>query len=144
MRRAQTAQLFDRRGAKGVARREHDRLAFGAQLRRELADGRRLARPVDADDQDHERPLRRIDDERTGDRLERPLDLVRQHRLHRLRVDPPLVAPACDRVANARGGGDAEVGLDENILEVVERLGVELALGEDVADAAPDAAATTA
>ena len=50
---------------------------------------------------------------------------------------PLLVAPAPDRLADARRRADAEVGLDQNVLEIVERVGVELALGEDVGDAAP-------
>ena len=42
-----------RRRAKGVAGGEHDAAAFGKQPVRQLADGRRLAGAVDADDQDH-------------------------------------------------------------------------------------------
>ena len=107
-------------------------LPFGPELGGELADGRRLAGAVDADDEDHERALRRIDHQRAGDRSERALDLVREDPLHLVRIDPALVAPAADRLANAGRGGEAEVGLDEHVLEIVERGGVELALGEDV------------
>ena len=67
MRRAQIAQLLDRRGAEGVAGGEHDRLAFGPELGRELADRRGLAGAVDADDEDHERPLAGVDVKRPGD-----------------------------------------------------------------------------
>ena len=132
------AQLLDRGGAKGVARREQDRLAFGPEFGGELADGRRLARAVDADDEDHERALRGIDHQRAGDRLKRAFDLVREDLFHFIRIDAALVAPVADRVANAGRRGKAEVGLNENVLEIVERGGVELALGENVGDAARD------
>ena len=88
--------------------------------------------------------LRRIDRERPGDRLERALDLGGENRLHLVRTDPALVAPAADRLANARRRGEAEVGLDEDVLEIVERGGVELALGEDVGDAARRSSTTSA
>ena len=132
------AQLLDRGGAEGVARGEQDRLPFGPELGGELADGRRLARAVDADDQDHERALIRVDHQRPGDRLERALDLVSEDLFHFLGADPALVAPMRHGLANARRRGEAEVGLDEDVLEVVERGGVELALGEDVGHAARD------
>ena len=51
---------------------------------------------------------------------------------------PLLVAALADRLADARRGRDAEIGLDQHVLEIVERGGVELALGEDVGDAAAD------
>ena len=130
--------MLDRGGAKSVARGEQDSLAFGSELRSELADGRRLAGAVDADDQNHERALVGIDGERPGDRLERAVDLVGEDLLDFLRADPPLVAPVRDRVANAGSRSEPEIGRDEDVLEVVEGGGVELALGEDVGNAARD------
>ena len=59
-------------------------------------------------------------------------------------VDALLVAPARDRLADAGRRAEAEIGLDQDVLELVERSGVELALGEDVGDAAPDARSTSA
>ena len=53
-------------------------------------------------------------------------------------IDALLVAPAADRLADAGRRGKAEVGLDQDVLEIVERVRVELALGEDVGDAAAD------
>ena len=50
----------------------------------------------------------------------------------------PFVAPLADRLAHARRRADAEIGLQQNVFEIVERGRVELALGEDVDDAAPD------
>ena len=48
-------QLLDRGGAEGIAGREQDAVICFLQPLAELADGRRLARAVDADDQDHVR-----------------------------------------------------------------------------------------
>ena len=130
--------MLDRRGAEGVAGREQDRLALSAELSGELADGGRLARAVDADDQDHERALQRIDHQRARDGIKRPLDLVREDPFHFIRTDATLIAPAADRIANAGRRGKAKVGLDEDVLEIVQRASVELTLGEDVGHAARD------
>ena len=129
------AQLLDRGGAEGVARGEHDRLPLGPELGRELADGRRLAGAVDADDEDDERALARIDHERASDRGERALDFGREDALDFVGTDPLIVAPAGERLANAGRRAKPKVGLDQNVLEIVEGSGVELALGEDVGDA---------
>ena len=112
--------------------------ALGPELGRELADGRRLAGAVDADDEDDERALVRIDRERASDGGERALDLGREDPLDLVGIDPALVAPARDRLADARRRAETEIGLDQNVLEIVERSGVELALGEDVGDALRD------
>ena len=80
----------------------------------------------------------RIDHQRARDRIKRALDLVREDLFHFIRIDAALVAPAADRIANAGRRGKAEVGLDEHVLEIVERGGVELALGENVGHAARD------
>ncbi len=136
--RRPNAQLVDRRGAKRVPRRQHHPAAVGGELRGKLADSGGLAGAVDADHQDHERPLARVDVERPGDGEERPLDLGGKHALDFVGIDSLIVAPATDRLANARRRAKAEVGLNEDILEIVERCGVELALGEDVDDSAPD------
>ena len=133
------AQLLDRGGAERVAGGEHDRLALAPELGRELADGRRLAGAVDADDEDDEGTLARVDHERTGDGSERALDFRGEDGLHRLGREALLVAPAPDRLANPRRRLEAEIGLDQDVLEIVERVRVELALGENVGDAAADA-----
>ncbi len=59
-------------------------------------------------------------------------------------LDPLLVAPAGDRLANAGRRAQAKVGLDQHVLEIVEVSGVELALGEDVGDAPRDVRSTSA
>ena len=84
------------------------------------------------------RALLRIDRERARHGIERALDFVREDLFHLVRTDAPLVSPAADGVANARRRGEAEVSLNENVLEIVERCGVELALGENVGHAARD------
>src|SRR5271170_2399338 len=48
------------------------------------------------------------------------------------------MAAVTDGFALSLGRGEAEVGLDQHVLQIVERGRVELALGEYVADAAPD------
>src|SRR3569623_253952 len=50
-------QLLHRRGAEGVAGREHHRVPLGLQIYRELADGGGLAHAVHAHHQDHVRSL---------------------------------------------------------------------------------------
>ena len=78
-------ELVDGGGAEGVAGRQHHGAAFGAELGRELADGRGLAGAVDPDDEDDEGLLRRIDGERLRHAGERLLDLRGHHRLDLLR-----------------------------------------------------------
>ena len=86
-------ELIDRRGAKRIARRQHDRAAFGAQSRRELADGRGLAGAVDAGDEDDERFYRRIDCERLRHAGKHLLDLCRHRGLDFVRRDRCVEAP---------------------------------------------------
>ena len=57
------------------------------QLRGELADGRGLAGAVDADDEDHVRLVRAVDDERLGDRRQHALDLACEHGAHLVGAD---------------------------------------------------------
>ena len=52
-------ELLDGGRAKRVARAEHDLFPLRAEQVGQLGDRRRLARAVDADDQDHRRPARR-------------------------------------------------------------------------------------
>src|SRR5258707_14588714 len=69
-------QLLDRGGAKRVAGHEHDAPAGVAVLLRELADRRRLAAAVDADDKDHKGPPRGINAQRLLHRLDKADDFV--------------------------------------------------------------------
>ena len=74
----------------------------------------------------------------------RALDLLGQQALDLVRVDALLVAPLADGLADARRRAEPEIGLQQNVFEVVERTGVEFALGENLDDAAPDARRTSA
>ena len=73
-----------------------------------------------------------------GDRGQRAFDFGRQNLLDLFGIDSPLVAPPRDGFADASRRAKAEVGLDQNVLEIVERIGVEPPLGENVGDAARD------
>ena len=70
-------QLLDGRGAERVAGREHDRVALARGDGAELADGRGLARAVDADDEDDE-GLLGAEGERHLDGLQDLGDLARR------------------------------------------------------------------
>ena len=59
-------------------------------------------------------------------RLEHLGDLGGEHLAQRLRRQSPVVAGRGDRLPDARGHGDAEIGLDQHVLELVERLFIEL------------------
>ena len=59
VRSAQSCELLGRRGAERVGRGEHDAVAVGDLLRRELADGRGLPDAVHADEHPHVRLARR-------------------------------------------------------------------------------------
>src|ERR1700747_2271812 len=74
-------ELVDGGRAEGIAGGEHHRAALGAELGGELADGRSLARAVDADDEGDERPSC-ADQERLGHRDEDLLDFGGNDRFH--------------------------------------------------------------
>ena len=114
-------ELLDRRGAEGVAGRQHHRFALRPELGRELADRRGLARAIDADHQDHERLFRGVDHQRLRHRRQDRLDLARQDRLHLGGLDLLVVAALADGLGDAGGGGEAEIGLDQDVLEILQR-----------------------
>jgi hypothetical protein len=60
-------KLLDGRSAERIRCGEQDRSSIGFEAMRKFADGSRLARAVDADGQDHERPVRGRDGERRLD-----------------------------------------------------------------------------
>ena len=107
---------------------------------RELADGRRLAGAVDADDQRHVRmvPVRRGRLDGVEDAPN--LSLTRSRRLS------PCRARAADRVDDAFGRGHADVGRDQQLFERLDRVDVDrpaaLLLGvgllDDLLEAADD------
>ena len=88
----------------------------------ELADGGGLARAVDADDQDHVRACSALEPQRTRDRRQH---LRRPRRPARRRTSSGAISlskrPCAERLGDARRRVDAEIGLDQQILELVER-----------------------
>src|SRR5207249_660543 len=84
-------ELFGRGGAEGIARRQQDPLAAAHELGGELSDRRRLADPVYADGEDHER-LGARSVERLG---------IHREQFCRLRLDG---APYGIRIGDLRAG----------------------------------------
>ena len=128
-------ELLDRRGAEGVARRQHHLVTLRAQLGAELADGGGLAGAVDPDHQHHKRLLRRVDGERAGHGGQQALHLLGEDRRHRRRIEAASIASRADRLGDARRRVDAEIGAQQRVLEILQGLSVEPALGEQVGDA---------
>ena len=143
-------ELLLGRGAERVAGADEHRAAVLAQLLGELADGRRLARAVDADDEDHGRL--RAERER-GRVAEQQLDLLGQ-RLAEVAELAAGLEPPHDLGRRPH----ADVAVDERLLEPLPRLlvacvegaGGDLggqrpaALRERVAQAAEEAASARA
>ncbi len=130
--------MLDRGGAERVAGDEQEFLAFAAEFGGELADRRRLAGAVHADDENDEGLLLRIDLERLGDRRQNPFDLGRENGLHLIDIDILVIAALADFVANPQCRGNAEIGADQHVFELIERRRIELAFGEDLGEAAAD------
>ncbi len=124
-------QLLDGGGPECVARREHNLSTLAGKSRRELADGGGFARPVDAHDEDHKWLPAWVDVERQRDRSEGFLDFSRENRLDLGRLDLAIVSALANRLADAARGGDAQVRLNQNILQLVQHGGVEFAFGEN-------------
>jgi hypothetical protein len=124
------AQLVDRGGPEGVARGEQHRIILLLEEMGELGDRRRLARAVDADDEDHLRPGEGVDLERLGDRSEDLLQLLRDHLADRILADPALEPFVGEAGADLGGGARAEIGGYQSLLDRVERLGIEGGAGQ--------------
>ena len=117
-------ELLDRRGAEGVAGGEHHAIILLLQQMAELADGRGLARSVDADHQDDVRAGEAPDVERLGDGREDLLDLLGEDGAKAALVEL-LETPVGDAVADPLRRFGAEVGGDQRLLDIVEGRGVE-------------------
>ncbi len=135
--RTPDAQLLDRSGAKCVAGRQHHlQSVISGKFGRELTNRRRLARAVDADDQDDEGPLASVDFEWLGERVEHGLDFGRENVLHFVGADVFVVAAFGDRLGDPQRRRGAEIGADQHILKLLQRVRVELPLRENIIDAA--------
>ncbi len=95
--------------AERVGGAQQDGAVVLAQLLRELADRRRLARAVDADDEDHGRLLAEVERPRLA---EHRRDLL----LERLAQIAELAA-GLEPAHELRGRADADVAVDEGLLE---------------------------
>ena len=115
-------ELADRGGAEGVARRQHDAVILLHEQMGQLGDGRRLARAVDADDQDHLRPGKGVDLQRGGDLGQRLLHLLGDDQANAQVFHVPLEAAFRQARADMTGGFGAEVGSDQRFLDLVERI----------------------
>src|SRR5947209_2077467 len=119
-------ELLGGRRAKRVRGNHHHALALRAQQRRELADRRGLAAPVDADDED-DRGLRLEIEPHLGQR-EKVLHVAAEALDHLIaRLVAVLLGDDAQRVDDLRRRRHAEVGLDEELLEVVPQLVVDRA-----------------
>ena len=127
-------QLLDRGGAERVAGGEQHLQPSSPAAARELADRRRLAGAVDADDEDHERPAC---PSITSGRARRRQDL--EHRAaQRLQQRVEIARARCVRPVRAVRSSmrfrrlDADVGGDQSRLELVEHAVVDAAAGHQV------------
>ena len=115
-------ELLARRGAEGVGGGEQHLLVRIDEMPGQLADARRLARAVDADDHDDRRPVL-ADGERPFERREQVLDASREQAPRRGGVAHVGTRHArlqvVEQIARRRGAG---VGLQQGGLEVFVQL----------------------
>ena len=78
---------------------------------------------------------RGLDLERPRHRREQRVDLIDQDGFDGVGVEIASVASRRDRAGDARRGVEPEIGTKQKVLEILERRCIELALGEEVADA---------
>ena len=123
-------ELLDRGRAERVGGGQHHELAFVIEPRGELADGRRLARAVHAGDQHHEGLLGRIDGEGLLDRPQHILDLAGDEPADFLVAERAVAAVLLHGSRDLARRIDAEIGLDQKILELLQGRGIERLLGK--------------
>jgi hypothetical protein len=108
-------ELLLGRGAERVGRTDQHGAAVVGERSRELADGRRLARPIDADDEEDRRPARGPSKRRRN--AEQGLDLLRERLAEVTELTAGLEPP--DELG---GGRNADVGADQRDLEPLPRV----------------------
>ncbi len=134
-----SAQIFSCSMAaarEGIAGGDHDLQTRTGQFRRQLADRRRLARTVDADDEDDMRLVAEIELQWLGDRPQHLGDFLRHDPADILACHILAVALRGQRIGDPHRRLDAKIGLDQQILQILQRLIVQLALGEKRRDLA--------
>src|ERR1019366_1784211 len=117
---APDAQLRDRGGAERIASGKDDAHAIGFELRRELADGCRLAGSIHPDHENDEWLLAGIDLQRPGIRGQHTLDFRREDRLDFVDTDILVIAAMADRFRDSSRRGDSEIGANQHVLQIVE------------------------
>ncbi len=132
---APNLELLDGRGPERVARRQHDPKALAGELVRILADRRRFAGAIHTDDKDDVGLLRGVDFKRLSNRRENLFDFLSQDVPDFFRRDVAVVARFAQSARDAGRDIETEIGLNEQVFKLLQRLVVELALREDAADA---------
>ena len=119
-------ELPDRGSPEGVARcQQHAVIVFLEQMR-ELGDGGGLARAVDPDHEDHLRAGEGGDFERFRHRAQDRGDFLGDRLFQLARGDFEPEALVRKPRADAGGGGRAEVGEDQRVLDLIEGLVIKL------------------
>jgi len=130
-------QLFDGGSTKSIASGEHDIQPARRKLGGKLADRRGLAGAIDADNQDNVRLVRKIEFQRLGHRAKHLLDFRCHDGADFLCADILAVACGAQSTRDADGGFHTQIGLDQHIFEVLQRIFIELAPSEDAANGIP-------
>ena len=124
-------ELVDGSGAEGIGGSEQHGFALPFVIRRELADGRRLAGAVDADDEQHRRAVFR-DARLVLARREDFDNLLLQERLEVFRCVDFLfldaLAHGCHELIRRL---DADVGHDERFLKLIEQVVIDIGIADD-------------
>ena len=107
-------ELLLRRRAERVGGAERDLAAVLAELLRELADRRRLAGAVHADDEDHGRLVRDVEARRLAEE--------RRHLLRERRREVGELAARLEPAHELGRGAHADVGREQRLLEPLPRL----------------------
>ena len=123
--------MLDGGGAECIAGDQRDLAAIRLELVRQLANGGGLARAIDAANQNHMRPMRRVDDEGLRDRCQNSGHILSQC-FPRLQIGDRLVEAGFGQIAGELGGGrDAKIGGDQRLFEFHDQCRVQFAAAED-------------